>query len=453
LLIAKSVDSLEEALSCVTPDISYANDASTSLTTTSTGGNPPIEVVLWGGFFDTVNGHPFDKQEPKFDKPQFTTDFQKLRNKEDLRGAFAANICWVLNKLTGPEYEFCRWQDRSPGIPDFACTYNSQTILCIEIKRGRVLGKIGGIPFPEFYQSSPNARSAIQQIYNYMCDRKHEYGVLSTYENHWFLRRPDEARSKLFVSETLPSSHESPTVLKAYAYIVMQARHSPSSSHPNIITVPVSEGSDNTTQNKRLTRSMVPKGKDSTQGSSSTTSANQPNQLNLSYADFRFKGILGFGRSGKTLLCEFRGDEIALKIADLYKTPPDILKEMQKEAQIYIKDLKDIQGKYIPKLACYGYYGGGWCYAIGTTIVGTHLSHDNKIPKQQKPRALKALYEIHNRGVLHNDIRKENILLDSVGCVYLIDFGMARRLDPKTKRKLFDEEIREFSSLLDSYTV
>jgi len=64
--------------------------------------------------------------------------------------------------------------------------------------------------------------------------------------------------------------------------------------------------------------------------------------------DFRFKGILGEGRSGKTLLCEFHGDNIALKIADLYKTPPDILKEMQKEVQVYNEDLKDIQGNTFP---------------------------------------------------------------------------------------------------------
>jgi predicted Ser/Thr protein kinase len=409
--------------------------------------------VLWDRFFDDVNRYPFDKKEPKFDKPRFNTDFVNVRIEEDLRAAFEVNICQVLNKLIGPEYEFCRWHDPNPGIPDFSCTYNSQTILCIENKRGLILREIDGRTFPDFYKSSPKARSVIQQIYNYMCDRELQYGVLSTYENHWFLRRPNEAPSKLFVSETLPSSHVSPTVLKAYAYIVMQARASSPSSHPNIIQVPVSEGSDATTQNKRITRSMAPKRQDSTQGSSSTTSANQPNQLNLSYADFRFKGILGEGRSGKTLLCEFHGDEIALKIADLYKTPPDILKEMQKEVQIYIEDLKDIQGKYIPKLACYGYYGGGWCYAIGTTIVGMHLSNDNKIPKQQKPRALKALDEIHKRGVLHNDIREENILLDNVGHVYLIDFGMARRLDPKKKRKLFDEEKREFSCLLDCYTV
>lgn len=83
--------------------------------------------------------------------------------------------------------------------------------------------------------------------------------------------------------------------------------------------------------------------------------------------------ILGKGRSGKTLLCEFCGDMIALKSADLSNTPPYVLEEMQKEVEIY-KDLADIQGKYIPKLVCYGYYDGGMSFVIGTTIVGTILS-------------------------------------------------------------------------------
>ncbi|PKY58147.1 hypothetical protein RhiirA4_479811 [Rhizophagus irregularis] len=48
---------------------------------------------------------------------------------------------------------------------------------------------------------------------------------------------------------------------------------------------------------------------------------------------------------------------IALKSVDLSKAPPYVLKEMQKEVEIY-KDLSDVQGKYIPKLICYRYYGG-----------------------------------------------------------------------------------------------
>ncbi|PKY37368.1 hypothetical protein RhiirA4_413282 [Rhizophagus irregularis] len=69
-------------------------------------------------------------------------------------------------------------------------------------------------------------------------------------------------------------------------------------------------------------------------------------QQKFSFSDFKFKGILGEGRNGKTLLCEFRGVTIALKSA---KAPPYVLEEMQKEVEIY-KDLADIQGKYFPKL-------------------------------------------------------------------------------------------------------
>lgn len=57
-------------------------------------------------------------------------------------------------------------------------------------------------------------------------------------------------------------------------------------------------------------------------------------------------------------------------------------------------------------------------------------------------------------GILHNDIQAENVLADSIGHVYLIDFGMARRLDPKKKRELFDwGEKRGFSLLLNYYSV
>src|ERR1044071_1861321 len=96
----------------------------------------------------------------------------------------------------------------------------------------------------------------------------------------------------------------------------------------------------------------------------------------------KFKSILGEGRSGKTLLCEFRGNMIVLKSVDLSKAPSYVLEEMQKEVEVY-KDLANIQGKYIPKLICYGYYGGGMSFIIGMTVVSITLS-DHKITKRQK---------------------------------------------------------------------
>jgi hypothetical protein len=102
------------------------------------------------------------------------------------------------------------------------------------------------------------------------------------------------------------------------------------------------------------------------------------------------------------LLCEFRGNMIALKNVNLSKAPSYVLEEMQKEVEIY-KDLVNVQGKYIPKLVYYGYYGGGMCFVIGLTIISTMLSKQ-KIKKRQKSRAIKGLEAIHKHGILHNDI-------------------------------------------------
>ena len=89
-------------------------------------------------------------------------------------------------------------------------------------------------------------------------------------------------------------------------------------------------------------------------------------------------------------------------------------------------------------------------FVIGMTVVGTTLS-DHKITKRQRSRAIKGLEAIHKHGILHNDIREENILINDNGDVYLIDFGMASREDTKKKRKLFEEEQLKYSNLLDRY--
>ncbi|UZO16248.1 uncharacterized protein OCT59_007637 [Rhizophagus irregularis] len=196
---------------------------------------------------------------------------------------------------------------------------------------------------------------------------------------------------------------ESPPVLKAYAYLTRRVKENSKSLKPQVV-VPV-------------------------QG----TIIHQ----NYNFTDFKFKSILGEGRSGKTLLCEFCDNTIALKSVDLSKAPPYVLEEMQKEVEIY-KDLVDIQGKYILKLICYGYYGGGMSFVISMIIVGTILSKHNII-KRQRTKALKGLEAIHKYGILHNDIREENILINDNDDIYLIDFGMASQEDTKKKRKLFDK--------------
>ncbi|GBC23346.1 kinase-like domain-containing protein [Rhizophagus irregularis DAOM 181602=DAOM 197198] len=221
--------SLEEALSCIPPPITYSPDCTKSKTTTKVNGNPPTSVQLWGDFFDKVNQFRFD-QQPIFERPQFNQDIE-IVNEEDVRVAISINICLMLNKLMEPDYNFSKRPPNSPGIPDFTCHLVGSLILVIEAKRKYVLEDMGEQTFPEFYQTS-KGKDVIQQIYNYMGGNELRYGILTTYDNHWFLRRE---HAKLWISKTLPLQSKSPPVLKAYAYLTRQAKENPDSPKPQVL--------------------------------------------------------------------------------------------------------------------------------------------------------------------------------------------------------------------------
>uniref|UniRef100_U9T918 Crinkler effector protein N-terminal domain-containing protein n=1 Tax=Rhizophagus irregularis (strain DAOM 181602 / DAOM 197198 / MUCL 43194) TaxID=747089 RepID=U9T918_RHIID len=383
--------SLEEALSCIPPPITYSPDCTTSKTTTKVNGDPPTSVQLWGDFFDKVN---------QFKRPQLIPD-----NEEDVRVANDINICMVLNRLLRLEYKFARCSSNTTGAPDFTCHYIVELlILVVKVKRKHVLEDIGEQTFSEFYKTK-NGDLTNLQLYGGKINVDTVFLLFMIITGSYAVN----IQAKLWISKTLPLQSESPPVLKAYAYLTRQAKENPKSPKPQVV-VPVQGDNDS-----RTLRSHSKSSSNSSlnQQQSSSTFANQQSssntsvkQNNYSFSDFKFKSILGEGRSGKTLLCEFRGDMIALKSADLSKAPSYVLEEMQKEVEIY-KDLADIQGKYIPKLVCYGYYGGGMSFVISLTIVGTMLS-DQKIMKRQRSRAIKELEAIYKRESLIAKLLVEN---------------------------------------------
>lgn len=201
-----------------------------SKNTTKVSGDPPTRVFLWRDFLDEVNQFRFDKQ-PRFERPQFIRD-KVVFNEEDVRVAIDVNICMVLNRLMAPGYSFSRRPTLTSGIPDFNCFLAELLILVIEAKRNNVLEDIGNQEFPEFYKKNEKARMVIQQIYNYMGENELRYGILTTYNNHWFLRRE---HTELWISKTLPLQSKSPSVLEAYAYLVQQAKENHQSPHPLVL--------------------------------------------------------------------------------------------------------------------------------------------------------------------------------------------------------------------------
>ncbi|GBC07921.1 hypothetical protein RclHR1_00780001 [Rhizophagus clarus] len=230
LIVKSPLLSLKEALSCIPPPITYSPKCIISKNTTKVNGVLPKKVLLWEDFFDEVNQFQFD-QQPRYERPHFIQD-KVVFNEEDVRVAIDVNICMVLNKLMAPGYNFSRRPTATPNIPDFNCYLVELLILVIEAKRKHVLEDIGDQTFPEFYKMNRKARMVIQQIYNYMGENQLRYGILTTYDNHWFLCRE---HTELWITKTLPLQSQFPSVLESYAYLIQQAKENHQSPHPLIL--------------------------------------------------------------------------------------------------------------------------------------------------------------------------------------------------------------------------
>ena len=136
----------------------------------------------------------------------------------------------------------------------------------MEAKRKHVLEYMDEQTFPEFYNTS-KGKDVIQQIYNYMGGNELRYGILTTYDNHWFLRRE---HAKLWISKTLSLQSESPPVLKAYAYLTRRAKENPKSPKPQVL-VPA-QGDNNSCTLRSHSKSSS---SSSLNNQASSTSANQ----------------------------------------------------------------------------------------------------------------------------------------------------------------------------------
>ncbi|RUS15037.1 hypothetical protein BC937DRAFT_92978 [Endogone sp. FLAS-F59071] len=100
----------------------------------------------------------------------------------------------------------------------------------------------------------------------------------------------------------------------------------------------------------------------------------------------------------------------------------------------------DLQGDCIPRFKGAGYTAGG-LFAIATDIVGTPLEDTESLSDQERLVIQTALSSIHRHGFVHNDIRKDNILIKRNGSQFyasFIDFAFSKR----GSRRDFQNEMR-----------
>jgi len=135
-----------------------------------------------------------------------------------------------------------------------------------------------------------------------------------------------------------------------------------------------------------------------------------------------------------------------LKLANIYKAP-ELEDELLHEALIYDK-LQDLQGKSIPNLLGRGRFSEELLFGLLTSDEGVDASQiEPDLFFVEKARNL--LQQIHAKGVLHGDVRKENVLRNTNGDPVFIDFGLSK-LIPTNTPEWFQQtqaEMAEFNCL------
>ena len=218
---------------------------------------------------------------------------------------------------------------------------------------------------------------------------------------------------QLFISTGIACNATYPTILQSLAYFMSLADGATfKSPPPSPLRMSPRTSRATSARNSPTTSRFGSVSQPSTPQNEEDYSSEQQFALD----DFSIKSVMGVGR---TKVYYEAKNQIALKAIDLYKQS-EMLDELKREVEVY-NQLSDLQGISIPTLVLHGYWEGGM-YCIGLSLCG-------KIPEElddvQKQTLLKTLASIHSKGILHNDIKRENILVDDCGNPYLIDFGFA----------------------------
>jgi serine/threonine protein kinase len=170
----------------------------------------------------------------------------------------------------------------------------------------------------------------------------------------------------------------------------------------------------------------------SSRESSSSSSSLAPG---MSLGPYRVIGLLGAGAMGEVYRASdsHLNREVALKVLpELFALDPDRLARLKREAQV----LASLNHQNIA--AIHGFEARDGIQALvlefvdGATLA-QRIAHGPILLQEALPIAkqiAEALEAAHERGIVHRDLKPANIKVQPDGTVKLLDFGLAKAIDP-----------------------
>mmetsp|Transcript_33897 Transcript_33897/g.54917 ORF Transcript_33897/g.54917 Transcript_33897/m.54917 type:complete len:503 (+) Transcript_33897:167-1675(+) len=323
------------------------------------------------------------------------------------------------------------------------CVFELKTFWAFDY--GELIGELSGD-----LSNDDKLCKVVMQVYSQMSVNKLKYGVMSTYNKTWFFKRPGPSGANIFeVYGPVLATSEAPfTHFQALKFLLERddyRHHSTFSSPSKGIKLRLRSAESFPTSNDSTGNN---RGNGSVSASSEVSDSNRVHdspsklrrveaaedvspsnlELDISPDDLVDVSFLGEGRCGSVVRTVIDGTLVAVKVIDLMNVE-GAWDELRNEVEAY-KLLEGCQGDVVPSFygsSLYGPLG----FLVMEVIIGDPLS-DVVVGSCDKEdmykKALHALQAVHEKGVLHGDIRLENFILRRDGKVVLLDFGHCGRV-------------------------